>query len=179
MQIDYKHALLNLLSQDANFQTNKKLIQILGKNLADFLTYLLEESKIQKKKEFPSTNFDICLFAGMKLGTISQCKKLGEKMELFELKEKDFPKITYYILNYKKIYELLSTPKSIKELAYERMLREASFSEAKEVNINRDSLKTLGFRKLRIFCKKEGISYSGNDTKEDLIQKILENKEVV
>lgn len=177
--MDYKVELEKILKRNEKFITDKKLIQILGKNLADFLTYLLEESKIQKKKEFPSTNIDICLFSGMKLETIVQCKKLGEEMELFEIKEKDFPKITYYILNYKKNYELLSTPKSIKELAYERVLKEVCFSEEKEVNINRDSLKTLNFRKLRIFCKKEGISYSGNDTKEDLIRKILENKEVV
>lgn len=164
LQMNYEAKLKNILKGNEKFSTDKKLIQILGKDLADFITYLLEQSNFYETNDFPCTNLDVYLFSGMRLDTITQCKKRGKEKGLFKTIERNFPKITHYSLNYEKIYELLKTSKSIEELAYERLFRE---------KVDSDFLRNLGFRKLWLICKKEGISYTGNDNKETLIQKIL------
>lgn len=40
--MNYETKLKNVLRKNEKFTTDKKLIQILGKDLADFITYLLE-----------------------------------------------------------------------------------------------------------------------------------------
>lgn len=167
--MNYETKLKNVLRKNEKIATDKKLIQILGRDLADFITCLLEESNNYRTNDFPCTNFDIYLTSGMNLEKIMKCKKIGEEKELFEIIERGFPKITYYSLNYEKIYALLITSKSIKELAYERLLRE---------KVDNNFPGNLSSRKLRLLCKIEGISYTGNDDKETLAQKILEKNSV-
>lgn len=183
MQIDYKNALLNLLSQDANFQTNKKLIQVLGKDVADLISYLLDQyifhqrnGTLQEDDSFYCSNFDIYLYSGMRMETIIQAKKNGIQQEIFSTFEKGIPKTTYYHLNYKKIFEMSCNPKTIKELAYERALRDGHYLEIEKDSVNVATLEKWTFKDLRLYCKKEKISYTGKDTKGILVEKILKIK---
>lgn len=183
MEIDYKNVVLNLMSQEANFQTNKKLIQLLGKDLADLTSYLLDQysyhdrnETLQEDSSFFCSNFDIYLFSGMKMETIIQSKKRGIEQQIFKTVEKGIPKATYYYLNFKKIFELVSTKKTVMELAYERALKEGYLPETTEEKLSVSVLEKWSFKDLRLFCKKEKISYTGKDRKEMLIQKILEKK---
>lgn len=183
MEIDYKNVVLNLMSQEANFQTNKKLIQLLGKDLADLTSYLLDQysyhdrnETLQEDSSFFCSNFDIYLYSGMKMDTIIQSKKKGIEQQIFKTVEKGIPKATYYFLNFKKIFELVSTKKTVMELAYERALKEGYLPETTEEKLSVSVLEKWSFKDLRLFCKKEKISYTGKDRKEMLIQKILGNK---
>ena len=176
--MNYEQVCLELLAQDNFLQINKKLLANLGLEKAVFIAYLIDKYKYLKKEGklkddyFYSTDSDILLFSGLKLRTIQNIKKEGEKMGLFSIKKEGIPAKTFYKINFYKINKLLFSQKTIDELSYERLLQNnISFQE-----IDYDLLEKLSLKQLHLFCKQNKVSYSGNYTKDELIKKILFKK---
>lgn len=96
------------------------------------------------------------------------------------MKKEGIPQKTYYKLNYEMILAFLSVDLSTLELAYNRAfnINTNVDDENKEMvdNLSEEIIYKLSYRDLRLLCKKLKIPYSGNDKKNDLINKILENK---
>ena len=71
---------------------------------------------------------------------------------------------------------MIGTEKSNMELAYKSRFD----SEKIDIEINNlediENLKKFTFNELRFYCKENKIKYSGNDKKDNLIKKIIENK---
>lgn len=179
--MNYERVCLELLAQDNFLQINKKLLANLGLEKAVFIAYLIDKYKYLKKEGklkddyFYSTDSDILLFSGLKLRTIQNIKKEGEKMGLFSTRKEGIPAKTFYKINFYKINKLLFSEKTIDELSYERLLQ----SDTSFQDIDHDFLKKLSLNQLRLFCKKNKITYLGNYSKDELIKKILleKNKE--
>lgn len=176
--MNYEQICLELLAQDNFLQINKKLLAILGLEKSVFIAYLIDKYKYLKKENnlkddyFYSTDSDISLFSGLKLKTIQNIKKEGEKIGLFSTKKEGIPAKTFYKINFYEINKLLFSQKTIDELAYERLLQNnISFQK-----IDHNLLEKLSLKQLHLFCKQNKISYSGNYTKDELIKKILFKK---
>lgn len=74
--MNYELFCIELLSQDAFLQINKKLLATLGLEKAVYISLLINSYKYYKYKEelkngyFYLTDNDICLYGGLKLKTI-------------------------------------------------------------------------------------------------------------
>ena len=157
MKLDSKNLVLNLLGTDANIQINKKILLILKLEEAFFLSYLIDqykyferEGKLREDGSFYTSNMDIALYTTFNNSQIARVKKAG--------------------------LEMIGTEKSNMELAYKSRFD----SEKIDIEINNlediENLKKFTFNELRFYCKENKIKYSGNDKKDNLIKKIIENK---
>ena len=183
MKLDSKNLVLNLLGTDANIQINKKILLTLKLEEAFFLSYLIDqykyferEGKLREDGSFYTSNMDIALYTTFNNSQIARVKKSGVEKELFKISLEDSRTKSYYYLNFDKILEMIGTEKSNMELAYKSRFD----SEKIELEINNlddiENLKKFTFNELRFYCKENKIKYSGNDKKDNLIKKIIENK---
>ena len=164
-----------LLSQGSYLRVSKRLIAILGLEMSVFLSFLIDKyeyysnNNLLKDDYFYATNNDILIFTGLNENKIQKLKSEGEKLELFLLRKIGNPAKTYYNINFEKLNNIFIQNKSLEELSYERIFKDKLNLE----NINRNYLKELSIRELRLVCKYFLIGYSGNDKKEILINNIL------
>ena len=183
MKLDSKNLVLNLLGTDANIQINKKILLTLKLEEAFFLSYLIDqykyferEGKLREDGSFYTSNMDIALYTTFNNSQITRVKKIGVEKGLFRISLEDSRTKSYYYLNFDKILEMIGTEKSNMELAYKSRFD----SEKIELEINNlediENLKKFTFNELRFYCKENKIKYSGNDKKDNLIKKIIENK---
>lgn len=183
MKLDSKNLVLNLLGTDANIQINKKILLTLKLEEAFFLSYLIDqykyferEGKLREDGSFYTSNMDIALYTTFNNSQIARVKKSGLEKELFKISLEDSRTRSYYYLNFDKILEMIGTEKSNMELAYKSRFD----SEKIDVEIKNlediENLKKFTFNELRFYCKENKIKYSGNDKKDILIKKIIENK---
>ncbi|ERT42616.1 hypothetical protein [Fusobacterium nucleatum] len=183
MKLDSKNLVLNLLGTDANIQINKKILLILKLEEAFFLSYLIDqykyferEGKLREDGSFYTSNMDIALYTTFNNSQIARVKKAGLEKNLFRISLEDSRTKSYYYLNFDKILEMIGTEKSNMELAYKSRFD----SEKIDIEINNlediENLKKFTFNELRFYCKENKIKYSGNDKKDNLIKKIIENK---
>ena len=183
MKLNSKNLVLNLLGTDANIQINKKILLILKLEEAFFLSYLIDqykyferEGKLREDGSFYTSNMDIALYTTFNNSQIARVKKAGLEKNLFRISLEDSRTKSYYYLNFDKILEMIGTEKSNMELAYKSRFD----SEKIDIEINNlediENLKKFTFNELRFYCKENKIKYSGNDKKDNLIKKIIENK---
>ena len=183
MKLDSKNLVLNLLGTDANIQINKKILLTLKLEEAFFLSYLIDqykyferEGKLREDGSFYTSNMDIALYTTFNNSQITRVKKAGLEKDLFRISLEDSRTKSYYYLNFDKILEMIGTEKSNMELAYKSRFD----SEKINIEINNlediENLKKFTFNELRFYCKENKIKYSGNDKKDNLIKKIIENK---
>lgn len=183
MKLDSKNLVLNLLGTDANIQINKKILLTLKLEEAFFLSYLIDqykyferEGKLREDGSFYTSNMDIALYTTFNNSQIARVKKSGVEKGLFKISLEDSRTKSYYYLNFDKILEMIGTEKSNMELAYKSRFD----SEKIDLEINNlediENLKKFTFNELRFYCKENKIKYSGNDKKDNLIKKIIENK---
>ncbi|MEJ6470473.1 hypothetical protein LH398_00905 [Fusobacterium nucleatum] len=183
MKLNSKNLVLNLLGTDANIQINKKILLILKLEEAFFLSYLIDqykyferEGKLREDGSFYTSNMDIALYTTFNNSQIARVKKTGLEKNLFRISLEDSRTKSYYYLNFDKILEMIGTEKSNMELAYKSRFD----SEKIDIEINNlediENLKKFTFNELRFYCKVNKIKYSGNDKKDNLIKKIIENK---
>ncbi|ERT34650.1 hypothetical protein ABVN55_10090 [Fusobacterium animalis] len=183
MKLNSKNLVLNLLGTDANIQINKKILLILKLEEAFFLSYLIDqykyferEGKLREDGSFYTSNMDIALYTTFNNSQIARVKKAGLEKNLFRISLEDSRTKSYYYLNFDKILEMIGTEKSNMELAYKSRFD----SEKIDIEINNlediENLKKFTFNELRFYCKVNKIKYSGNDKKDNLIKKIIENK---
>ena len=183
MKLDSKNLVLNLLGTDANIQINKKVLLTLKLEEAFFLSYLIDqykyferEGKLRQDGSFYTSNMDIALYTTFNNSQIARVKKAGLEKQLFRISLEDSRTKSYYYLNFDKILEMIGTEKSNMELAYKSRFD----SEKIEIEMNNvediDNFKKFTFNELRFYCKENKIKYSGNDKKDNLIKKIIENK---
>ena len=183
MKLNSKNLVLNLLGTDANIQINKKILLILKLEEAFFLSYLIDqykyferEGKLREDGSFYTSNMDIALYTTFNNSQIARVKKAGLEKNLFRISLEDSRTKSYYYLNFDKILEMIGTEKSNMELAYKSRFD----SEKIDIEINNlediENLKKFTFNELRFYCKVNKIKYSGNDNKDNLIKKIIENK---
>lgn len=174
--MNYELFCIELLSQDAFLQVNKKLLATLGLEKAVYISLLINNYKYYKCKGelkngyFYMTDNDICLYGGLKLKTIQNLKKecIDEKF-IFIIKE-GIPLKTFYKINFYKIFEIFNSEKEISELNYERVFKE----EINIKDITFEKLELFSLRKLQILCKKYNITYHGISNKKELIFRVLE-----
>ena len=183
MKLNSKNLVLNLLGTDANIQINKKILLILKLEEAFFLSYLIDqykyferEGKLREDGSFYTSNMDIALYTTFNNSQIARVKKAGLEKNLFRISLEDSRTKSYYYLNFDKILEMIGTEKSNMELAYKSRFD----SEKIDIEIYNlediENLKKCTFNELRFYCKVNKIKYSGNDKKDNLIKKIIENK---
>ncbi|WP_027131856.1 hypothetical protein [Fusobacterium necrophorum] len=181
--LDSKSLVLNLLGQDANIQVNKKILLTLGLEQAFYLSYLinqykyfLAEGSLREDDSFYASNSDISLFSTLNNSQIQRVKKILVEKGFFKISIEGIPSVTYYYLNFEKILQIVASEKTNLELAYKNVYQNETinFEISSEESIS--LLEKLTYKELRFFCKENKIKYNGNDTKRDLIYKIVENK---
>lgn len=164
-----------LLSQGNYLQISKKMIAVLGLEMAVFISALIDKydyfynqhSLIEDSFYF--TDNDILIFTGLNTNKIQKLKEKGEELNLFYIKKLGNPTKTYYTINFEEINNIFMLNKSAKELYYERI-----FKEKIDVNnINYEVLNNLSRKELQLFCKQKKIKYFGRYTKNELIHNIL------
>lgn len=173
--INWDIIFINTLSQDANLFINKKILAKYGCDLALFISfitnqynYFLTTNQLTENKMFFATDDDIFLFTNMPRTRITTIKKKAQELNLISIKKFGQPLKTYYKVNFELLVSILSTKESIKDLAYNRALSEDELTE--------EYIRSLTYRELRLLCKKLNISYTKLSTKEDYINKILDEK---
>ena len=178
----------DLLTQDSYFILNRKLNSYCGLVLGAFIVFLLDKEKYHKYNReltqdgyFYATDMDIMLMTGLTSSQVSKLKSTAVKKELVSIKKEGIPLKTYYKLNLQKINEIISLNKTAMELSYERIIFENKEQEdiSTLLNVSETTLSNLTFKDLRFICKKFKISYSGKNTKLEIIEKILEEKEEI
>lgn len=184
LNINYDVMLYNTLSQDSHINLNRKLISIFGSDLTLFVAFLSNQSKyhfenesLTKDKFFYATDEDIHIFTGMPRGRITKLKKQGVKKGLYEMKKIGIPQKTYYKINSFELMQYIGIDKSLISLCYEREFEIENPTE--NIEFSEPSLEKFSIRDLRSLCKRMKISYTGNDKKIEIINKILENQKEV
>lgn len=161
--------LCNTFSQSLFYMVNTKLVSIHGFSLAEFISFLMNKFNFFRdqgeltSEGFYLTDDYIHLKAGFEYSEIKKFKKRVQELEFFTVKKIGTPSKTYYKINSAKILSIISTDVSLIELGYKRS------------NINIDSIRNFedfDYKKLQLFCKRNKISYSGNDKKIDLTIKL-------
>lgn len=184
MKINSTDLLLNLLGAEVNFYLNRILLYKLGLEEAFFMTYLLDqfkllrnEGKLRKDNSFYASNSSISLYTTISEFRISELKKSAISKEIIRIKQEGIPTKTYYYINFDKLLEIVSTDKGIMEIAYEyakiynyKNNIETSMESLEDI----ENLKKQSVKSLRFICKENNISYTGNDRKDTLINKIIE-----
>lgn len=178
---DKNERIYDLLTQDSFFILNRKLNSCIGLVLSAFLVFLLDKEKYHKYNNeltkdgyFYATDMDIMLMTGLTSSQVSKLKKEAEEKEFVSIKKEGIPLKTYYKVNLQKINDILNLNKSAIELSYQRITEE---DIPNLLNVSENILLNLSFRDLRFICKKFRIKYYGTNTKQQMIENILEAKE--
>lgn len=178
----------DLLTQDSYFILNRKLNSYCGLVLGAFIVFLLDKEKYHKYNReltqdgyFYATNMDIMLMTGLTSSQVSKLKNTAVEKELVFIKREGIPLKTYYKINLQKINDIMNLNKTAMELSYERIIFENKEQEdiSNLLNVSEATLSNLTFKDLRFICKKFKVSYSGKNTKLEIIEKILEEKEKI
>lgn len=176
----------DLLTQDSYFILNRKLNSYCGLVLGAFIVFLLDKEKYHKYNGeltqdgyFYATDMDIMLMTGLTSSQVSKLKNTAVEKELIFIKREGIPLKTYYKINLQKINDIMNLNKSAMELSYERIIFENKEQEdiSNLLNVSEATLSNLTFKDLRFICKKFKVSYSGKNTKLEIVEKILEGKE--
>lgn len=181
---DKNERIYDLLTQDSFFILNRKLNSAIGLILSAFLVFLLDKEKYHKYNNeltkdgyFYATDMDIMLMTGLTSSQVAKLKKQAEEKEFVSIKKEGIPLKTYYKVNLQKINDILNLNKSATELSYERIIGEEQGDISTLSNISENTLLSLSFRDLRFICKKFRVKYTGTNTKQELIEKIIKEKE--
>lgn len=178
----------DLLTQDSYFILNRKLNSYCGLVLGAFIVFLLDKEKYHKYNReltqdgyFYATDMDIMLMTGLTSSQVSKLKNTAVEKELIFIKREGIPLKTYYKINLQKINDIMNLNKTAMELSYERIIFENKEQEdiSNLLNVSEATLSNLTFKDLRFICKKFKVSYSGKNTKLEIIEKILEEKEKI
>ena len=178
----------DLLTQDSYFILNRKLNSYCGLVLGAFIVFLLDKEKyhkyngeLTKDGYFYATDMDIMLMTGLTSSQVSKLKNTAVEKELVFIKREGIPLRTYYKINLQKINDIMNLNKTAMELSYERIIFENKEQEdiSNLLNVSDATLSNLTFKDLRFICKKFRVSYSGKNTKLEIIEKILEEKEKI
>lgn len=178
----------DLLTQDSYFILNRKLNSYCGLVLGAFIVFLLDKEKYHKYNGeltqdgyFYATDMDIMLMTGLTSSQVSKLKNTAAEKELVFIKREGIPLKTYYKINLQKINDIMNLNKTAMELSYERIIFENKEQEdiSNLLNVSEATLSNLTFKDLRFICKKFKVSYSGKNTKLEIIEKILEEKEKI
>lgn len=178
----------DLLTQDSYFILNRKLNSYCGLVLGAFIVFLLDKEKYHKYNGeltqdgyFYATDMDIMLMTGLTSSQVSKLKNTAAEKELVFIKREGIPLKTYYKINLQKINDIMNLNKTAMELSYERIIFENKEQEdiSNLLNVSESTLSNLTFKDLRFICKKFKVSYSGKNTKLEIIEKILEEKEKI
>lgn len=178
----------DLLAQDSYFILNRKLNSYCGLVLGAFIVFLLDKEKYHKYNGeltqdgyFYATDMDIMLMTGLTSSQVSKLKNTAAEKELVFIKREGIPLKTYYKINLQKINDIMNLNKTAMELSYERIIFENKEQEdiSNLLNVSESTLSNLTFKDLRFICKKFKVSYSGKNTKLEIIEKILEEKEKI
>ena len=176
----------DLLTQDSYFILNRKLNSYCGLVLGAFIVFLLDKEKYHKYNGeltqdgyLYATDMDIMLMTGLTSSQVSKLKNTAVEKELIFIKREGIPLKTYYKINLQKINDIMNLNKSAMELSYERIIFENKEQEdiSNLLNVSEATLSNLTFKDLRFICKKFKVSYSGKNTKLEIVEKILEGKE--
>ena len=176
----------DLLTQDSYFILNRKLNSYCGLVLGAFIVFLLDKEKYHKYNReltqdgyFYATDMDIMLMTGLTSSQVSKLKNTAVEKELVFIKREGIPLKTYYKIILQKINDIMNLNKSAMELSYERIIFENKEQEdiSNLLNVSEATLSNLTFKDLRFICKKFKVSYSGKNTKLEIVEKILEGKE--
>lgn len=180
---DKNEKIYDLLTQDSFFILNRKLNSCIGLVLGAFLVFLLDKEKYHKYNNeltkdgyFYATDMDIMLMTGLTSSQVSKLKKEAEEKEFVAVKKEGIPLKTYYKVNLQKINDILNLNKSAIELSYQRITEE---DIPNLLNVSENILINLSFRDLRFICKKFRVKYYGTNTKQQMIENILEAKEKI
>lgn len=186
MKIDSKSFVLNTLSQDASWITNKKIFFTLGHQLTQILVYLIDQYKyfeannaLRKDGSFYISNIDLQVYNTMNENQIQTLKKKGVEEGIFKISLEGIPVKSYYYLNFDKIVEIGATDKTNNELALEYFKKTTGVDIELQVNNEEDilNLNKLSYKELRFYCKRNNITYTGkHKTKNSLIELILEKQ---
>lgn len=178
----------DLLTQDSYFILNRKLNSHCGLILGAFIVFLLDKEKyhkyngeLTKDGYFYATDMDIMLMTGLTSSQVSKLKNTAAEKELVFIKREGIPLKTYYKINLQKINDIMNLNKTAMELSYERIIFENKEQEdiSNLLNVSESTLSNLTFKDLRFICKKFKVSYSGKNSKLEIIEKILEEKEKI
>ena len=186
MKIDSKSFVLNTLSQDASWITNKKIFFTLGHQLTQILVYLIDQYKyfeannaLRKDGSFYISNIDLQVYNTMNENQIQTLKKKGVEEGIFKISLEGIPVKSYYYLNFDKIAEIGATDKTNNELALEYFKKTTGVDIELQVNNEEDilNLNKLSYKELRFYCKRNNITYTGkHKTKNSLIELILKKQ---
>ena len=172
----------DLLTQDSYFILNRKLNSHCGLILGAFIVFLLDKEKyhkyngeLTKDGYFYATDMDIMLMTGLTSSQVSKLKNTAAEKELVFIKREGIPLKTYYKINLQKINDIMNLNKTAMELSYERIIFENKEQEdiSNLLNVSESTLSNLTFKDLRFICKKFKVSYSGKNSKLEIIEKIL------
>lgn len=178
-EINYENLVYNTLSQEANLFINKKILSVLGPDLACFLAFLIDQSYTHRhngdlyNEMFYASDMDIYLYTFIPRGRIPKIKNLGVEKNLYSIEKIGVPTRTYYKLNFKEILSIVAGNESPLELAYKRVF------DFDPLQLTEETVKKLSFRDLRLLCKKLKVKYSGKDKKSDLTEKILLSQDLL
>ena len=186
MKIDSKSFVLNTLSQDASWITNKKIFFTLGHQLTQILVYLIDQYKyfeannaLRQDGSFYISNIDLQVYNTMNESQIQTLKKRGIEEGIFKISLEGIPVKSYYYLNFDKIAEIGATDKTNNELALEYFKKTTGVDIELQVNNEEDilNLNKLSYKELRFYCKRNNITYTGkHKTKNSLIELILKKQ---
>ena len=186
MKIDSKSFVLNTLSQDASWITNKKIFFTLGHQLTQILVYLIDQYKyfeannaLRQDGSFYISNIDLQVYNTMNENQIQTLKKKGVEEGIFKISLEGIPVKSYYYLNFDKIAEIGATDKTNNELALEYFKKTTGVDIELQVNNKEDilNLNKLSYKELRFYCKRNNITYTGkHKTKNSLIELILKKQ---
>lgn len=175
--------LLNLLGAEANYYLNKTLLYTLGLEESFFITYLLDqfklfknEGKLREDLSFYMSNSKISVYTTISEFRITELKKSAVNKGIINIVQEGIPTKSYYYVDFDKLLEIISTNKSFTELAYEYAKIKNGINDSIENIEDIVDLRKHSVKSLRFLCKENKISYTGNDNKETLINKLIEKK---
>ena len=184
LNINFENILFDMLSWESGLYLNKKLIGFFGLELAAITSYLISQAKYHKENYsmtedgfFYATDLDIILYVGIKNTRITEIKREGLEYNLFTIEKRGMPQKTYYKINYKQLIKLFSTDKTFIEISFNRLFNHENLETPFELTEN--SILNLSYAELRMLCKILKIKYSGKSKKQDLIDEILKNQELI
>lgn len=184
LNINFENILFDMLSWESGLYLNKKLIGFFGLELAAITSYLISQAKYHKENYsmtedgfFYATDLDIILYVGIKNTRITEIKREGLEYNLFTIEKRGMPQKTYYKINYKQLIKLFSTDKTFIEISFNRLFNHENLETPFELTEN--SILKLSYAELRMLCKILKIKYSGKSKKQDLIDEILKNQELI
>lgn len=184
LNINFENILFDMLNWESGLYLNKKLIGFFGLELAAITSYLISQAKYHKENYsmtedgfFYATDLDIILYVGIKNTRITEIKREGLEYNLFTIEKRGMPQKTYYKINYEQLIKLFSTDKTFIEISFNRLFNHENLETPFELTEN--SVLKLSYAELRMLCKILKIKYSGKSKKQDLIDEILKNQELI